>query len=74
MTCVPESSPGNKFVSFHDRPDSQFFSIEVKGRLDHAISREPIPGWKGTNDVETAVDVDMGDYVVYDDWVGQVIS
>lgn len=24
------------------------------------------------DEIETAVDVDMGDYVVYNDWVGQV--
>ncbi len=26
------------------------------------------------HDVESAVEVDMGDYVVYNDWVGQVRS
>ena len=46
--------------------------VEVKGRLEHAISEEPLPDWKTTNDLLTAIDVDMGDYVVYDDWVGQV--
>lgn len=46
--------------------------IEVKGRLEHAISEEPLPEWKTTSDLLTAIDVDMGDYVVYDDWVGQV--
>ena len=44
----------------------------MKGRLEHAISEEPLPEWKTTSDLLTAIDVDMGDYVVYDDWVGQV--
>lgn len=48
------------------------FSIDVKGRLEHTISGEEIPGWKGTDDVECSFEVDMGDYVVYNDWVGQV--
>lgn len=47
-------------------------SIDVKGRLEHAITSEEIPGWKGKDDIECYIDVDMGDYVVYDDWVGQV--
>lgn len=47
-------------------------SVEVKGRLEHAISHEQLPEWKTTSDLLTAIDVDMGDYVVYDDWVGQV--
>ncbi|KAL6309869.1 hypothetical protein BKA93DRAFT_814242 [Sparassis latifolia] len=49
-------------------------AIEVKGRLSHAISAGQLPEWKSTNDIEAAIDVDMGDYVVYDDWVGQVIE
>lgn len=47
-------------------------SIEVKGRLEHAITGAEIPGWKSKDDVECYIDVDMGDYVVYNDWVGQV--
>ncbi|KAJ3528107.1 hypothetical protein NM688_g8036 [Phlebia brevispora] len=49
-------------------------SIEVKGRLEHAISGEEIPGWRTMNDLECYIDVDMGDYVVYNDWVGQVVE
>ncbi|KAH9837167.1 uncharacterized protein C8Q71DRAFT_757052 [Rhodofomes roseus] len=48
--------------------------IEVKGRLEHAISGEPLQEWKITSEVQTAIDVDMGDYVVYDDWIGQVVE
>lgn len=48
------------------------YSIEVKGRLEHAITGDEIPGLKSKEDVECYIDVDMGDYVVYDDWVGQV--
>ncbi|KZT72795.1 hypothetical protein DAEQUDRAFT_722414 [Daedalea quercina L-15889] len=48
--------------------------IEVKGRLEHAISDEPLHEWKTTSEVQTAIDVDMGDYVVYDDWIGQVVE
>lgn len=47
-------------------------SIDVQGRLEHAINYESISDWKSIDDVECYVDVDMGDYVVYNDWVGQV--
>lgn len=47
-------------------------SIEVKGRLEHAISGAEIDGWRTMSDLECYIDVDMGDYVVYNDWVGQV--
>ncbi|OCH96053.1 hypothetical protein OBBRIDRAFT_766074 [Obba rivulosa] len=48
--------------------------IKVKGRLEHAISGEKLPEWKDTNEVDAAVDIEMGDYVIYDDWVGQVVE
>ena len=44
----------------------------MKGRLEHAISGAEIDGWRTMNDLECYIDVDMGDYVVYNDWVGQV--
>ncbi|KAH9943144.1 uncharacterized protein BXZ73DRAFT_40439 [Epithele typhae] len=46
----------------------------VKGRLDHAISSEPVPDWKCLGDLRAAVEIDMGDYVIYNDWVGQVVE
>ena len=53
---------------------SRFCSTTVKGHLEHAVSRQSIPGWKTIDEVETAVEVDMGDLVVYNDWVGQVCT
>ncbi|KAI0082256.1 hypothetical protein K474DRAFT_1703259 [Panus rudis PR-1116 ss-1] len=49
-------------------------SVEVKGRLEHTISGEDIPGWKRADEVDSSIDIDMGDYVIYNDWVGQVIE
>ncbi|KAI9513052.1 hypothetical protein F5148DRAFT_463736 [Russula earlei] len=49
-------------------------SVDVKGRLEHAISGEPVPDWKSMNDIETPADVDIGDYVAYDNWIGQVVE
>jgi ubiquitin-conjugating enzyme E2 O len=49
-------------------------SISVRGRVEHAITGVPVEGWKGVEDLEEIVDADIGSYVVYDDWVGQVID
>ena len=47
-------------------------STTVKGHLAHAISAVPVEGWRVVNDLEDKVDADIGDYVTYDDWIGQV--
>jgi len=49
-------------------------SVDVKGRLEHAISGGPVPDWKSMNDIETPADVDIGDYVAYDNWIGQIVE
>ena len=46
-------------------------NIRVEGRLEHAINSEPVEGWITMEELETPVDADIGDYVVYDDWIGQ---
>jgi hypothetical protein len=47
-------------------------NIEVKAKLVHAISEEPVEGWKTLADIEGAAEVFLGDYVSCDDWIGQV--
>lgn len=47
-------------------------STEVQVKLVHAITGEPVPGWKGVRDLRHATCINGGDYVVYDDWIGQV--
>jgi ubiquitin-conjugating enzyme E2 O len=46
--------------------------VTVEGRFEHAISGEPVEGWAKTEDLVVPVVADIGDYVVYNDWVGQV--
>ncbi|KAL1940019.1 hypothetical protein VTO73DRAFT_9354 [Trametes versicolor] len=46
----------------------------VKGRLEHAVSSFSLPGWKSMEEIESAVEIDMGEYVIYNDWVGQVVE
>ncbi|KAF8560221.1 hypothetical protein OG21DRAFT_1452058 [Imleria badia] len=49
-------------------------STDVQARLVHAISSEPVKGWRDVKDLRHATTVNAGDYVVYDDWIGQVIE
>ncbi|KAF9076116.1 hypothetical protein BDP27DRAFT_1313919 [Rhodocollybia butyracea] len=49
-------------------------NVRVKGRLEHAISGEPVEGWKTSEDLDMDRQADIGDYVVYEDWVGQIIE
>ncbi|KAG9314231.1 hypothetical protein JVU11DRAFT_5018 [Chiua virens] len=46
----------------------------VQARLVHAINGEPIKGWRNIKELRHAANVNAGDYVVYDDWIGQVIE
>jgi len=47
-------------------------SIDTHTRLVHAISGEKVEGWRSIKELRRATDVDPGDYVIYDDWIGQV--
>ncbi|KAG6896411.1 hypothetical protein C0992_008413 [Termitomyces sp. T32_za158] len=49
-------------------------NVHVKGRIQHVISGELLEEWKTLDDLETRLDAEIGDYVVYDDWIGQVIE
>ena len=44
----------------------------VHANLVHAISSEPLEGWRNVKDLRHASSVNAGDYVVYDGWIGQV--
>ncbi|KAF8167745.1 hypothetical protein B0H34DRAFT_740587 [Crassisporium funariophilum] len=47
-------------------------NVKVKGRIAHAISAVPVDGWRTMDDLEDRGDAEIGDYVAYDDWIGQV--
>ncbi|KDQ63442.1 hypothetical protein JAAARDRAFT_169262 [Jaapia argillacea MUCL 33604] len=53
--------------------------VKVECRLEHAISGEKLEGWwDGGSLTEEGLmlrtDVDIGDYVEYDDWIGQIVE
>jgi ubiquitin-conjugating enzyme E2 O len=58
--------------SIDDMRSGVVLNVHVRGRLVHAISDEPVKGWKTSSDLQDKHDGEIGDYVVHDDWVGQV--
>ncbi|KAI0036624.1 hypothetical protein K488DRAFT_67467 [Vararia minispora EC-137] len=48
--------------------------VDVQGRLEHAISGQPVAGWKTTADIYSTLECELGDYVAYDDWIGQLFD
>lgn len=46
-------------------------NVSVRGLLEHVISGESI-GWRTIEDIDERKDPEIGDYVAYDDWIGQV--
>lgn len=46
--------------------------IHVRGRIQHVISGESVEEWKALDDFEARLYAEIGDYVVYDNWIGQV--
>jgi ubiquitin-conjugating enzyme E2 O len=46
--------------------------VSVRGHVEHVISGEPVEGYKTQADVRFRRDAEIGDYVVHDDWFGQV--
>ncbi|KAI0319861.1 hypothetical protein OF83DRAFT_1275465 [Amylostereum chailletii] len=48
--------------------------VVVEGRLQHCISGEPVQAWMGMHDVASPLECEIGDYVVYDNWIGQLFD
>lgn len=49
-------------------------AISTMGRLEHAVTGAPVEGWIHKTDVEAPASADIGDYVLFDDWVGQACA
>jgi ubiquitin-conjugating enzyme E2 O len=47
-------------------------NVDVCGRLAHAISGQAVEGWKVMADVYSTLECELGDYVAYNEWIGQV--
>lgn len=60
--------------SIDDVQSGVVLNFETRARIVHAISGEEVPGWYRREDMEDRVYADTGDYVMYDDWIGQVCA
>lgn len=47
-------------------------SVHTEVRLAHSVTDEPVEGWKALNDIERSHSPEVQDYVLHDDWIGQV--
>jgi len=46
--------------------------LRVRCRVEHVINKEAVEGWKPSEDIHYRSDAEIGDYVMYNDWIGQV--
>ncbi|KAJ7783619.1 hypothetical protein DFH07DRAFT_948638 [Mycena maculata] len=46
----------------------------VNGRCEHVVSGERVDGWTTLEELSDRTYAEVGDYVTYDDWIGQVIE
>ncbi|KAF8913015.1 hypothetical protein CPB84DRAFT_1722037 [Gymnopilus junonius] len=60
--------------SFDDVRAGVVTNIKVKGRISHAINGAQVEGWRFLQDLEDRADAEVGDYVAFDDWIGQIIE
>ncbi|KAH9486595.1 putative ubiquitin-conjugating enzyme E2 23 [Psilocybe cubensis] len=60
--------------SFDDVRAGVVTEMKVKGKIKHAINAQKIGRSFTTSDLVDKTNAEVGDYVVYDDWVGQVFS
>ncbi|KAJ6519669.1 hypothetical protein C8R45DRAFT_30290 [Mycena sanguinolenta] len=49
-------------------------SAHVNGKCEHVVSGERIEGWTKLEELSDRTYAEVGDYVVYNDWIGQVIE
>lgn len=58
--------------SIDDMRSGVVLGMSVQGRLAHVISGELVEGWKTMDDLQEKRKAEIGDYVAYNDWIGQV--
>ena len=55
-----------------DPQSAVVINATVGFKLAHAISGKPIDEWKSSEDLKSCDDIFERDFVIFDDWVGQV--
>ncbi|KAI5120830.1 hypothetical protein M0805_007017 [Coniferiporia weirii] len=57
---------------FEDVQSAVVTNVDVKFKVSHAVSGHRLDEWKTVNDVKEFDDIAVGDFVAYNDWIGQV--
>ncbi|TRM60186.1 hypothetical protein BD626DRAFT_505743 [Schizophyllum amplum] len=60
-------------ASINDVASAVVTNVSMRIRVAHAVSGEEVPGWH-TLEEFSARPADVGEYMVYNDWVGQVLE
>ena len=65
--------PGSVCKRFQeDSMSGIVLSADVLVRLQHAITHEALDRWVPLSDTNPGHELEIGDHIIYDDWVGQV--
>lgn len=74
LRLIDRTIPPGDFCkrSIDDVRSGVVLNARVQGRMEHVINGEPIDRWRTLEELESRADPEIGDYVVYDDWIGQV--
>ena len=65
--------PGSVCKHFQeDTMSGIVLSTDVRVRLQHAITHELLDRWVSLNETNPGHELEVGDHIIYDDWVGQV--
>ncbi|EIN14046.1 hypothetical protein PUNSTDRAFT_140436 [Punctularia strigosozonata HHB-11173 SS5] len=57
-----------------DIPSGIITNVDCRVLLCHAVDETPIEGWKTMEELEDPQDVELGDFVVHADWIGQIVE
>ncbi|KIY70179.1 hypothetical protein CYLTODRAFT_420028 [Cylindrobasidium torrendii FP15055 ss-10] len=60
--------------SIEDVQSGVVLDLHVRSKLEHAINHIPIEGWKEPTEVQSCFEAETGDFVIYNDWIGQIIE
>lgn len=58
--------------SIDDVRSGVVMNAHVNGRCEHVVSGERLEGWTTLEELSDRTYAEVGDYVTYDDWIGQV--
>ncbi|KAG9019315.1 hypothetical protein FRB90_004028 [Tulasnella sp. 427] len=56
----------------HDVQSGVVLETNVEVKLEHAVSQVQYGGWVAASELENTTEVYVGDYIIHNDWVGQV--